>query len=46
MLAALVPPGHDWRRYRADAAAALRPARGEGLREAAAERNAAARRSS
>ena len=46
MLAALVPPGHDWRRYRADAGAALRPARGEGLREAAAERNAAARRSS
>jgi GT2 family glycosyltransferase len=45
MLAALVLPAHDWRRYRADAAAALWPARGEGLREAAAARNARARRS-
>jgi hypothetical protein len=34
-LAALVLPGHDPRRYLAHAAAALRPARGEGLREAA-----------
>jgi N-acetylglucosaminyl-diphospho-decaprenol L-rhamnosyltransferase len=34
-LAALVLPGHDPRRYLAHAAAALRPSRGEGLREAA-----------
>jgi N-acetylglucosaminyl-diphospho-decaprenol L-rhamnosyltransferase len=40
MLAAVVLPGHDWRRYRADAVAALWPARGEGLREAAQARNA------
>jgi N-acetylglucosaminyl-diphospho-decaprenol L-rhamnosyltransferase len=40
MLAALALPGHDWRRYRADAVAALWPARGEGLREAAQARNA------
>jgi N-acetylglucosaminyl-diphospho-decaprenol L-rhamnosyltransferase len=39
-LAALVMPGHDPRRYRAHAAAALRPARGEGLGEAAARYNA------
>jgi N-acetylglucosaminyl-diphospho-decaprenol L-rhamnosyltransferase len=40
MLAALVLPGHDWRRYRADAAATLWPGRGEGVREAAHARNA------
>jgi N-acetylglucosaminyl-diphospho-decaprenol L-rhamnosyltransferase len=34
-LAALVLPGHSARRYAAHAAAALRPGRGEGLREAA-----------
>jgi N-acetylglucosaminyl-diphospho-decaprenol L-rhamnosyltransferase len=45
MLAALVLPAHDWRRYRADAAAALWPRRGEGLREAAAARNAGGGRS-
>ena len=39
-LAALVLPGHDARRYRLHAAAALRPGLGVGLREAAAERNA------
>ena len=39
-LAALVLPGHDPRRYRAHAAAALWPARGEGLSEAAASYNA------
>jgi N-acetylglucosaminyl-diphospho-decaprenol L-rhamnosyltransferase len=38
-LAALVLPGHDPRRYLAHAAAALRPWRGEGLREAAARYN-------
>jgi hypothetical protein len=38
--AALVLPRHDSRRYLAHAAAALWPARGEGLREAAAEYNA------
>jgi GT2 family glycosyltransferase len=38
-LAALALPGHDARRYRAHAAAALRPGRGEGLREAAARYN-------
>ena len=38
-LAALVLPGHDPRRYLAHAGAALRPGRGEGLREAAAEWN-------
>ena len=42
-LAALVLPGHDPRRYLADAVAALWPARGEGLREAAIEYNAARR---
>jgi N-acetylglucosaminyl-diphospho-decaprenol L-rhamnosyltransferase len=31
MLAALVLPGHDWRRYRRDVTAALWPSRGEGL---------------
>ncbi|HEX4036090.1 MAG TPA: glycosyltransferase [Solirubrobacteraceae bacterium] len=41
-LAALVLPGHDAARYRADAVAALFPNRGEGLREAAAARNALA----
>jgi GT2 family glycosyltransferase len=40
-LAALALPGHDPRRYRRDAAAALWPERGEGLREAAEARNAA-----
>ena len=39
-LAALVLPGHDSRRYRAHAVAALFPARGEGLREAADAYNA------
>jgi hypothetical protein len=39
-LAALVLPGHDPRRYRRHAAAALWPARGEGLREAAERFNA------
>ena len=43
-LAALTLPGHDARRYRADAVAAMWPARGEGLREAAGEYNAARRR--
>ena len=43
-LAALVLPGHDPRRYRADALAALLPSRGAGLREAADEYNAARRR--
>jgi hypothetical protein len=38
-LAALVLPGHDPARHRADAVAALFPARGEGLREAAAAHN-------
>jgi N-acetylglucosaminyl-diphospho-decaprenol L-rhamnosyltransferase len=38
-LAALVLPGHDPRRYLAHAAAALRPSRGEGLREAAERYN-------
>lgn len=42
MLVALALPGHDWRRYRRDVTAALWPARGEGLREAAAARNARA----
>jgi hypothetical protein len=41
-LAALVLPGHDAARYRADALAALLPRRGEGLREAAEARNASA----
>jgi N-acetylglucosaminyl-diphospho-decaprenol L-rhamnosyltransferase len=40
-LAALVLPGHDAARYRAHAAATLRPARGEGLAEAAAAYNRA-----
>jgi GT2 family glycosyltransferase len=40
MLVALVLPGHDWRRYRRDVTATLRPSRGEGLREGAAARNA------
>jgi hypothetical protein len=39
-LAALVLPGHDWRRYRAHALAALWPMRGEGLREGADRYNA------
>ena len=39
-LAATVLPRHDAGRYRAHAAAALRPARGEGLAEAAAQHNA------
>jgi N-acetylglucosaminyl-diphospho-decaprenol L-rhamnosyltransferase len=39
-LAALVLPGHDPRRYSAHAVAALWPARGQGLREAADEYNA------
>jgi GT2 family glycosyltransferase len=38
-LAAIVVPGHDPRRYRAQALATLRPSRGEGLREAAERRN-------
>jgi N-acetylglucosaminyl-diphospho-decaprenol L-rhamnosyltransferase len=42
-VAALVLPGHDPRRYLRHVTATLRPARGEGLREAAASRNAAAR---
>jgi hypothetical protein len=42
-LAALVLPGHDPRRYRADAVAALWPSRGEGLREAAEAVNASRR---
>jgi N-acetylglucosaminyl-diphospho-decaprenol L-rhamnosyltransferase len=41
---AVVLPGHDARRYWAHAMAALRPARGEGLREAAAARNRVANR--
>lgn len=45
MVAALVLPGHDWRRYRRDVSATLWPTRGEGLREAAAVRNARARSS-
>jgi hypothetical protein len=43
-LAALVLPGHDPRRYLADAVAALWPGRGEGLRELALEYNATRRR--
>jgi GT2 family glycosyltransferase len=39
-LAATVLPGHDPRRYRRHVSATLRPGRGSGLREAAAERNA------
>ena len=39
-LVALVAPGHDPRRYRAHAVAALHPGRGEGLAEAAARYNA------
>ncbi len=38
-LAALVLPGHDPRRYWRHVTATLRPARGEGLREAAVEHN-------
>jgi len=38
-LAALVLPGHDPRRYLRHVTASLRPARGEGLREAAAALN-------
>jgi N-acetylglucosaminyl-diphospho-decaprenol L-rhamnosyltransferase len=38
-LAALVLPGHSPRRYRRHASATLHPARGEGLREAAAAYN-------
>ena len=40
-VAALALPGHDARRYRAHARAALWPARGEGLRETTAAYNAA-----
>jgi GT2 family glycosyltransferase len=40
MLAAVLLPGHDWRRYRRDLTATLWPSRGQGLREAAAARNA------
>jgi N-acetylglucosaminyl-diphospho-decaprenol L-rhamnosyltransferase len=40
MLAALVLPGHDWRRYRRDVTATLWPSRGHGLSDAAAARNA------
>jgi hypothetical protein len=40
-LAATALPGHDPARYRAHAAAALAPERGEGLAEAAAQYNAA-----
>jgi GT2 family glycosyltransferase len=39
-LAATVLPGHDAGRYRRYVMATLRPARGEGIREAAAARNA------
>ena len=39
-VAAVALPGHDPARYRAHAAATLRPARGEGLAEAAAAYNA------
>jgi N-acetylglucosaminyl-diphospho-decaprenol L-rhamnosyltransferase len=39
-VAAVVLPGHDPRRYALHARATLHPARGEGLREAAAQRNA------
>jgi GT2 family glycosyltransferase len=39
-LAALAVPGHDARRYWRHVTATLRPTRGEGLREAAAARNA------
>ncbi len=42
--AALVVPGHDPRRYWRHVTATLRPGRGEGLREAAQERNRAANR--
>lgn len=41
-LAALVLPGHSARRYLRHVTATLRPARGEGLREAAARYNATA----
>jgi GT2 family glycosyltransferase len=41
-LAALLLPGHSARRYWRHAAATLRPGRGDGLREAAAEYNRAA----
>jgi N-acetylglucosaminyl-diphospho-decaprenol L-rhamnosyltransferase len=40
-LAALVLPGHDWRRYLAHAYHSLFPGRGEGLREAAEDYNRA-----
>ena len=40
-LAALVLPGHDARRYLLHARQALRPGRGEGIREAAEELNRA-----
>jgi GT2 family glycosyltransferase len=43
-LAALALPGHDARRYWLHARRALRPWRGEGLREAAEERNRLRRR--
>ena len=42
-LAAVVLPGHEPRRYWRHVTATLRPARGEGLREAAAEHNRARR---
>ena len=38
-LAAIVLPGHDPRRYWRHVRATLRPERGEGLREAAADYN-------
>jgi N-acetylglucosaminyl-diphospho-decaprenol L-rhamnosyltransferase len=38
-LAAIVLPGHDPRRYWRHVTATLRPARGEGLREAASDHN-------
>jgi N-acetylglucosaminyl-diphospho-decaprenol L-rhamnosyltransferase len=40
-LAALALPSHDPRRYLLHARQALRPGRGEGIREAAEARNAA-----
>ena len=42
--AALVLPGHDPRRYWRHVTATLRPGHGEGLREAAADRNRGPRR--
>jgi GT2 family glycosyltransferase len=43
-IAAIVLPGHDPRRYMHHVKATLRPNRGEGLREAAAEHNRGGRR--